>query len=116
MLPCQEVPYHLKPTIRPVLPPTFKVVEELNITDVIDSVSALNTANKREFIISLIRCGRTKDNTESGTLPTRSGSHALISTATVPLMRVGFLPMIPSLVTGYATVRKSLQNYQSVRR
>lgn len=31
-------------------------------------------------------------------------------------MRVGFLPMIPSLVTDYATVRKSLQNFQSVRR
>jgi hypothetical protein len=41
--------------------------------------------------------------------------HALVSTANVPLMRVGFLPMIPKPVTEYATVRKALTNFQSVR-
>ena len=40
----------------------------------------------------------------------------LLSTATVPLMRIGYLPMIHSPVTDYATVRKALQNFQSVRR
>ncbi len=48
-------------------------------------------------------------------LPTWGGIHALISTANVPLMRVGFLPVIPSPVTDYATVRKALVNLQSVR-
>ena len=114
-LPCQVVPYHPKPTIKPVLPLNFKVLEELNTTDVIDPISALNKADKQEFIISFIRCGLPKNDMESGTVPTWSGSHALISTSTVPLMRVGFLPMIPSPVTDYATVRKALQNFQSVR-
>ncbi len=41
--------------------------------------------------------------------------HALISTETVPVMRVGFLPVIPSPVTDYATVRKALTHFQSVR-
>ena len=26
-LPCQEVPYHPKPVVKPALPPDFKVVE-----------------------------------------------------------------------------------------
>ena len=31
-------------------------------------------------------------------------------------MRVGFMPLVPSPVTDYATERKGLQNFQSVRR
>ena len=48
--------------------------------------------------------------------PTWNATHALVSTAKVPTMRVGFQPVIPSPVTDYATVRKSLQNFQSVRK
>ena len=48
-------------------------------------------------------------------MPTWSGCHALLSTSNIPLMRVGYLPMIPSPVTDYATVRKALMNFQSVR-
>ena len=50
-----------------------------------------------------------------GELPTWGGIHALVSKANVPVMRVGFLPMIPKPVTEYATVRKTLTNFQSVR-
>jgi hypothetical protein len=112
-LPCQVVPHLMKPATRPVLPPDFKVVEELNL---IDTQSALECANKQEFLISFIKCGLPSTDDESGILPTWSGFHALISTSTVPMMRVGFLPMIPSPVTDYATVYKALQNFQSVRR
>ena len=115
-LPCQDVPLRPKPTIRPVLPPNFTVLEELNVNDVIEPDSTLNTANKHEFLMSFVRCGLPKDDSESGTLPTWSGSHAVISTATVPLMRVGCLPVIPSPVSDYATARKALQHFQSVRR
>ncbi len=51
----------------------------------------------------------------TGGLPPWGGIHALISTATVPKMRVGFLPVIPSPVTDYATVRTALTTFQSVR-
>ena len=100
---------------RPILPPNFSAVDEVNNDD-LDYISALKTGDKREFLISLVRCGHTKNDNESVEMPTWSSCHALISTATVPLMRVGYLPMIPSPVTDYATVRKSLQNFQSVRR
>ena len=42
--------------------------------------------------------------------------HALVTTANVPLMRSGFLPVIPAPVTEYATARKALVNLQSVRK
>ncbi len=41
--------------------------------------------------------------------------HALITDANVPLMRVAFFPIIPSPVTGYATVQKALTNFQTCR-
>ena len=49
-------------------------------------------------------------------MPTWHGMHGLISTSKPPMMKVGFLPVIPKPVTDYATVRKSLENFQSLRR
>ena len=40
----------------------------------------------------------------------------MITSHDVPLMHVGFLPIIPSQVTEYATVRKALQNFQACRK
>ncbi len=68
-LPCQEVPHHPKTNNRPVLAPNFKVVEEHNILDIVDPVSALTAASNRQFLISFIRCGLPKDNNETGRLP-----------------------------------------------
>ena len=42
--------------------------------------------------------------------------HTLVSSAVVPMMRVGFLPVIPKPITERATVRHCLANLQSVRR
>ena len=64
-----------------------------------------------DFIISLIRCGIQ----EGIHIPTWSGIHALISREEVPLSRDGFLPVIPSPVTDYATVYSALKNFENVR-
>ena len=79
-LACQEVPHHPKPSVKPSLPPYFKVIEETGINSNLDCVSALREADKREFLISFIRCGLPKGYATCGTLPTWGGSHALLST------------------------------------
>lgn len=114
-LPCQVVLHHPKPPVKPTLPSTFRLAEETGVTSELNYSTTLCKADKREFLISFLRNGL-KCDSASDTMPTWGGCHALLSTATVPLMRVGFMPVIPSPVTDYATVRKSLQNYQSVRR
>ena len=40
----------------------------------------------------------------------------MITSYDLPLMRVGFLLVIPSPVTEYATIRKALQNFQACRK
>ncbi|KAH3789795.1 hypothetical protein DPMN_167983 [Dreissena polymorpha] len=40
----------------------------------------------------------------------------LVSSAVVPMMRVGFLPVIPKPITERATVIHCVTNFQSVRR
>ena len=101
ILPCQEVPVHPKPACKPSLPPDFKVIEMTNVSSELDTLSALRDAKVEEFLISFLRCGKKSDEM---VLPTWSGTHALISSAVVPRMRVGFMPVIPSPVTDYATV------------
>ena len=113
MLPCQKVPFKPKPASKPQLPPSFKITD-VNAESTLDTQGALQHADIREAALSLIRCGYPTDNS-SACLPTWGGSHALVTTATVPLSRVGFLPVIPSPVTSYATVYKALQNFQKVR-
>ena len=96
--PCQEVKKCHKLVIRPSLPENFIVSENMEATLPGPSTSmALDT----DFIISLIRCGIQ----EGVHIPIWSGIHALISREEVPLSRVGFLPVIPSPVTDYATVQ-----------
>ena len=112
VLPCQEVKVHPKPACKPSLPPDFKVIEMTNVSSELDTLSALRDARVEEFLISFPRCGKKG---EDLVMPTWSGTHALISSAVVPCMRVGFMPVIPSPVTDYATVRKALENFQSVR-
>ena len=51
---------------------------------------------------------------DPGSLPSWGGMHALITDANDPLMRVGFLPIIPSLDTDYATVLKALNNFKLI--
>ena len=45
-----------------------------------------------------------------------SAVHTLVTSTTVPLMRVGSLPVVPSPITERSTVRKCLLHFQSVRR
>lgn len=114
-LQCQTVPPYSKPVIRPSLPSTFMIVEDTDLTNDENDV-AIQQSILVEFLITLIRCGLPISTKEPGELPPWAGIHALVTTHQAPLMRVGFMPVLPHPVTEYATVRKSLQNFQSVRR
>ena len=100
--------YHPKPCVKPSFPSNFRVIEEIGVDSNLVCESAILEADKREFLISFIRCGLPKNHDTSAALPTWGGTHAVISTATLPLMRVGFMPVIPSPVTDYATIHKAL--------
>ena len=64
---------------------------------------------KREFVINLIRNGTDKDNPQIW-----AAVHALVSTANVPLMCVGFIPVVPEPIILRPVVRHCLTNFQSV--
>ena len=112
---CQIVPHHSKSVVRPSLSPEFVLRENSNL-GLCNPEQVAKDADKTEFVITLVRSEIPNLTTiQPGELPTWGGIHALVSEANVPLMRVGFLPMIPKPVTEYATVRKALTNFQSVR-
>ena len=73
--------------------------------------TARSVAAKREFFISLIRLGASV-----GDPPIWAAVHTLVSSSVVPVMRVGFLPVVPRPITERATVRHCLTNFQSVRK
>ena len=85
-LPCQEVPPHAKPVVRPTLPPDMLLHPETNQATLLDMETARSVALKREFLISLICLGL-----PAGEPHIWAAVHALVSSAVVPMMRVGFL-------------------------
>ena len=95
--------------MRPSLPSGFQVIED---TDLPIIKNTIDEACRRERLISLLRISVPDSSPQC--LPSSGGVHALITNANVPLMCVGFLPLIPSPVTDYATVRKALRNLQNV--
>ena len=115
-LPCQQVPLHFKPTKKPSLPDNFKVIEETGIVSKINFNKVIQEVDEIEFLISFIRNGFPNETDSNDIMPTWGASHSLGSSASPPLTCIGFLPAIPSPVTNYATVRKSLENFQSVRK
>ena len=114
-LPCQIVPNHPKPVVRPSLPPDFPLRENMEL-GLCDPEEAAKNADDIEFVLSLVRSGLQHSPMAAGELPTWGGIHALVSRVKLTLMRVGFLPMIPEPVTNYGTVHKALCNFQSVRK
>ena len=108
-LPCQIVPNHQKPISRPNLPEDMILVPENKPNTELDMNGARTVAEKREFVINLIRNGTDKDNPQIW-----AAVHALVSTANVPLMRVGFIPVVPEPITLRPVVRHCLTNFQSV--
>ena len=99
---------HSKPAQRPTIPEHFSIGEDCGLQT---SQAATDLGTETEFVITLTRCGQ-PDKPEN--LPGWEGFHALISQASVPLKRVGFLPVIPSPVTDYSTVYQALKNFQAV--
>ena len=64
-----------------------------------------------EFIISAMKGIASKTNEP---LPSWAGIQALLSSAKVPLMQVGFLPFLPYPVTEYSTVFIAMLNFVKV--
>ncbi len=114
-LPCQIVPHHAKSVVRPSLSPDFVLRENSNL-GLCNPDQAAKDADKTEFVITLVRSELPNLTANlPGDLPTWGGIHALVSEANVPLMRVEFLPSDSETCNRYATVRKALTNFQSVR-
>ena len=113
LLPCHVVKPFFKPTVRPSLPSSFKVIEQTGV-DLTDIDAAVTKSLDVEFLITLMRCGLQNDS--QSVIQPWSGIHALITEIQAPLMRVGFLPILPEPVTEYATVRQSLTNFQCIRK
>ena len=61
-LPCQIVPDHPKRSTRPSLPENMTLVPETHPTTELDMDGARNTAQRREFLIGLIRNGMNDKN------------------------------------------------------
>ena len=114
MLPCQVVPPHPKPVIRPTIPHDMILAENTNLLIEGQILEALKESRRNEFLITFIRVGLPHSRHTAGQLPPWGGIHALISKMDVPMMRVGFLPVIPCPVTEYCTVRKALQNFKGI--
>ena len=110
-LPCQEVPPHFKPIVRPALSQDMLLHPETKQATLLDTKTARNVATKREFTISVLRNGSDIENPHIW-----AAVHTLVSSAVVPMMRVGFQPVIPRPITERATVRHCLTCFQSVRR
>ena len=108
-LPCQIVPNHQKPISRPNLPEDMILVPENKPNTELDMNGAREAAQKQEFVINLIRNGTDQDNPQIW-----AAVHALVSTANVPLMCVGFIPVVPEPITLRPVVRHCLTNFQSV--
>ena len=86
--------------------------ENSNI-DILDMDSARQKASEREFVIGLLRVGLTPPQLQT---PIWAATHTLVSSAVVPLMRVGFLPVIPKPITDPAVVRQVLTNFENIRK
>ena len=100
-LACQEVsPF--KPNKNLIISPSFKEDENLYQNE-----AAINSHETMEFIISAIKGIASKTNEP---LPSWAGIQALLSSAKVPLMQVGFLPFLPFPVTEYSTVFTAMLN------
>ena len=81
-LPCHEVPAYAKPAYRPALPLDMILLSERNELTLLDSKKARNVAQKREFLINLVRLGGFEENCTQ----TWAAVHALASSAVVPMV------------------------------
>ena len=112
LLPCQMITNHTKkPSPLLALCDDYHVAEDLGLSTR-TSLSEFQRARKVEFIIDafLFKTSKSDDNL----LPTWAGVHTNICNNTVPLKRLGFLPVLPGPVTEYSIVVKELENLKNV--
>ena len=72
--------------------------------------------NERESVEFIISCMKSKVLTSKNniTMPSWASIRSLISKSNVPIMQVGFLPMIPHPVTEHSTVYTAMNNFLKV--
>ena len=73
---------------------------------------ARSDAEQREFLITCLRVGVFPQSQDT---PLWQAVHTLVSTAIVPLSRVGFLPVIPKPITQDASCHQLCLNFENVR-
>ena len=106
-LPCQRV-LNFTSNKKISLPGTFSVDAEL-----FKNSSKVNERGNVEFIISCIK-SKVLTSENNITMPSWASIRSLISKSNVPIMQVGFLPMIPHPVTEHSTVYAAMNNFLKV--
>ena len=106
-LPCQRI-LNFTSNKKISLPGNFSVDAEL-----FKNSSKLDERENVEFIIS---CMKSKVLTSENniTMPSWASIRSLISKSNVPIMQVGFLPMIPHPVTEHSTVYTAMNDFLKV--
>ena len=106
-LPCQELTPWFKSEGRPSLPTNMKITSE---TDKIE----LSSQSRRQFIINASKCAIAENHLE--TYFTWAATNAPITDLYSSMKKVGFLPVIPHLVTNCSTVYSALRNFEDMRK
>ena len=108
ILPCQKLRTYSRGKKELVLPTSFSVTKE---TIVLPNVAQTN--DTLNFVLSCIRTDKLL-NRDDIPVPTWAGCRSLLSTKSLPLWQVGFMPYLPYPVTKHETVYTALHNFLSI--
>ena len=108
ILPCQKLRTYSHGKKELVLPTSFSVTKE---TLVLPNVAQTN--DTLNFVLSCIRTDKLL-NHDDISVPTWVGCRSLLSTKSLPLWQVGFMPYLPYPVTKHETVYTTLHNFLSI--
>lgn len=113
-LPCQTLIDFVKPARKPDLPETFTVPDELYKM----AKCKHDEIKKKDLAWSLSRLDVSKSdigtNCDDQTMPSWAAFNSIVTDENISEKIVGFLPLLPSPVTEYATVYTALKNFQNV--
>ena len=107
-LPCQKLRTYSRGKKELILPTSFSVPHD---TLVLPNIAQEN--DTLNFVLSCIRSNKLLSH-DCNPIPTWAGCRSLLSTASLPLWQVGFIPYLPYPVTKHETVYTALHNFLSV--